>query len=297
MEFDKWMTGSFYDQRHGLEERGNPYHDAKGKFSSGGHGGKGVSGTVASEHSPVKGSDQTTWAEEVSRDMENSPLNYGSLDDPIARPLTAISHQQGFDGKPQHGSVDDAIAAGGLEIHRGIIPHEKSGTSAEQIRDKMIDGPYEPGRGNYGNGYYFSTSPGIAKMYSNAPIMVQGYNAKAVKGGVTVRAALHKDAKIVDYQDIKEQHLAWAKSERERVHWNTYETNFQIPEGKVSPELLSQINDPGHFAALMGYDAIRVPLKDRSTDRRNKARIKKKIGSDDLGDEIVVLNRTALVVE
>jgi hypothetical protein len=265
--------------------RANPYHDAKGKFAK--HSG------------PVKGTDQSTWAEDVSRDMENDPLRYGPdpFNNPVSSPLVAIAKKQGFDGLPQKGSVDDAIKAGGIEIHRGIISHEKSGTSAETLEDRMVNGSYEPGKGNYGNGYYFSTSKGIAEMYSKAPVSDKGYNAKAVSGGRVVRAALHKDAKVVDYTDIKEQHLAWRKARMDRIHWETYQTNFMIPEGKVSPELLAELNDPGHFAALMGYDAIRVPLKDRPSDRRNKARIKKKIGSDDLGDEIVVLNRTALVVD
>jgi hypothetical protein len=60
---------------------------------------------------------------------------------------------------------------------------------------------------------------------------------------------------------------------------------------------MNAMNDPGHFAATLGYDAIIVPLKNRPNDSRNKARIQKKIGNNDLGDEIVVLNRGALVVD
>jgi hypothetical protein len=265
--------------------RANPNHDKAGKFA-------------AKNGTPVSGSDQTQWAIDTDRDLnKSSPFDYGDFNDPVSRPLVGIATQQGFHGQPQKGSVDDAIKAGGTEIHRGIIPHEKSGTTAEDISEKMINGKYEPGTGNYGNGYYFSTSKGIADMYAGAPVAEKGYAAKPVKGGKVVRAALHKDAKIVDYETIKQQHQDWYKAHRDNIHFDTHSTNYIIPPGKISPRMMDGVNDPGHFAALMGWDAIRVPLKDRPSDRRNKARIKKKIGNDDLGDEIVVLNRTALVVD
>lgn len=274
-----------------LADRLNTHHDPhSGKFAS--HGGSG---------GPGIGTDQTSWLNEQDRDLNlpdsERPLAYGDFNDPVSRPLIAIAHRQGFDAKPKQGSVDDVIANGGIEIHRGMIPHDASGTSAESIRDKMLNGAYEPGKGNYGDGYYFSTSPGIAKMYADRPVMHGGYNAKPVKGGVTQRAALPKNAKIIDYDDIEAMRLEWFNKQKGKVHWDTYSTDFKIPEGKISPTLLDVTNDPGHFAALMGFDAIRVPPKNRAGDRRNKKRILKFTGEDSLGDEIVVLNRSALVVD
>lgn len=265
--------------------RANPYHDKAGKFAA-----KNGSGYV-------EGKNQIVWAEKVTMDMNNDPIAYsGNISDPVSRPLVGIAKQQKFDGLPTHGSVDDAIAGGGLEIHRGLTP-SRSGRSAEDLEHEFMDGKYEPGKGNYGNGYYFTTSPGIAKMYSKGRIADGGYNTKDVEDGLVIRAALHKNAKIIDYDAIEPQYKEWWDANKDRIHWDTHSTNYVIPEGKISPILTDVFNDPGQFAAILGYDAIRVPLKNRATDRRNKARIKKKIGSDDLGDEIIVLNRTALVVE
>lgn len=271
-----------------LQFRINVHHDPhNGKFAT--HGGPGI------------GTDQTDWINQQDRDLNlpdsERPLAYGDFHSPIARPLVAIAHQQGFDGKPKKGSVDAVVADGGIEIHRGMIPNDKTGKTAESLRDDLINGPYEPGKGNYGDGYYFSTSPGIAKMYADRPVASGGYTAKPVKGGVTQRAALPKNAKIINYEDIAPMHAEWFAKQRDKIHWQTYSTDFKIPEGKISPTILDVTNDPGHFAALMGYDAIRVPVKHRDGDRRNKKRILKITGEDSLGDEIVVLNRSALVVD
>lgn len=280
-DFDWETVGEEQD-----EERANPYHDKSGKF--------------AKRSGPGIGTDQSKWAFEQDKDLNENAvqtLAYGDFNDPVSRPLQTIGVKQGFDAAPKKGSVDDELKNGGLEIHRGITPHEKSGTSAESIENKTLNGAYEPGKGNYGNGYYFSTSEGIAKMYANAPVADQGYTAKSVTGGRVIRAALPKSAKIVDYDQVKREHKEWYAKNRDKIHWDGYATDFIVPPGKISPTVMDAMNDPGHFAALMGYDAIRVPLKNRETDRRNKARIKKKIGSDDLGDEIVILNRGALVVD
>lgn len=268
------------------------YRHFPGKHNQKDHAGGKAGSEIA------KGTDQTKWAIDSDRDLNvDGPFTYGDFNDPVSKPLVSIGTKQGFDGKPQKGSVDDAIKDGGTEIHRGIIPHSASGTSAEDIEHKMIDGKYEPGKGVYGNGYYFSTSKGIAEMYSKAPVSKAGYTAKPVKGGKVIRAALHKDARIVDYDTVKQEHSKWRQGIKDDIHYDTFSTNFIIPPGKISPSMVDSMQDPGHFAALMGYDAIRVPLKNRSTDKSNKSRIKKKIGSDDLGDEIIVLNRTALVVD
>lgn len=297
-----------------VKKRGNPYRDAKGRLTSKANAvydirhlpGKHDQSTHGFKKggplpkTPPPPNDQSKWAFDQDKDLNEGAkrvLAYGELSDPVSRPLQAIAARQGFDAKPRRGSVDEEIKNGGLEIHRGIIPHSKSGSSAKDIEDKMLNGDYEPGKGNYGNGYYFSTSPGIGKMYASAPIAEKGYTAKKTDGGRVVRAALSKDAKIANYEDVQKQHKEWYAKNRDDIHFDTYSTNFIVPPGKISPTVMDAMNDPGHFAALMGYDAIRVPLKDRPTDRANRARIRKKIGSDDLGDEIVVLNRGALVVD
>lgn len=244
--------------------------------------------------------DATKWLHSQERDLksEKRPLQYRTdLNDPVSRPLVGIADHQGFSGKPKRGNVDDVIASGGLEIHRGVVEHKRSGTSAKDINDKLVNGAYEPGHGKYGNGYYFTTSPGIARMYADRAVAQDGYNAPSKKGGVTQRAALPKDANIIDYHEIAPMQDKWHKENYPKVHFDTYSTNYVIPEGKISPTLLDVMSDPGHFAAAMGFDAIRVPPRDRDRDRLNKQRILKFTKEDSLGDEIVVLNRSILVVE
>lgn len=271
-----------------------------GKHNQKDHGFK--KGAPKGPPTPKPPNDQTKWALDQDKDLNEGKtlaFAYGDFNDPVSRPLVSIGKRQGFDAKPTKGSVDDTIANGGVEIHRGVIPNQRSGKSADKLEDEFKNGDYEPGTGNFGNGYYFSTSPGIAKMYSKAPVGTSngGYNAKQVEGGRVIRAALKPDAKVAHYEDIKKQQKEWRASKQKDVHYDTHSTGYIVPPGKISPIVTDGLNDPGHFAALMGYDAIRVPLKDRPQDRRNRAGIKKKIGSDDLGDEIVVLNRGALVVD
>jgi len=269
-----------------------------GKHNQKDHGFK--KGEPKGPPTPAPPKDQSKWLFDQDKDLNEGAdrvLAFGDFNDPVSDPLVAIGKRQGFDAKPTKGSVDDTIKNGGVEIHRGLIPHERSGKSSADLENEFVNGQYAPGKGNYGNGYYFSTSPGIAKMYSKAPVASTGYNAKGVSGGRVVRAALKPDAKVAHYEDIQKMKKEWYKKHRDKIHWDTHSTNYIVPKDKISPTVMDAVNDPGHFAAAMGYDAIRVPLKDRPTDRRNRANIKKKIGSDDLGDEIVVLNRGALVVD
>lgn len=313
------------ESRANPHPKGNPYRDAAGKLTSKDkavydirhlpgkhnqkdHGFKHVGNVGPATPSPPK--DASKWALAQDRNLNEGQvhvLGYNSgkaWDDPISHQLVSIGKHQGFDAKPTKGSVDDTIAKGGVEIHRGVIPHTPhnrpgDAKSADQLVDEFKNGPYEPGTGNFGNGYYFTTAPGVAKMYSKAPVATadNGYNAKEVGGGKVIRAALKPDAKIAHYEDIKKQAQEWRKKHYPNVEHNPYAHGFIIPDGKISPVVMDGVHDPGHFAALMGYDAIRVPLKDRPQDRRNRALIRKKSGDSDIGDEIVVLNRGALVVD
>lgn len=268
-----------------VDGRFNKAHDKLGKFAS-------TNGTY------VKGSDRTEDLVAATMDGNNMPYDHGDINDPREHVLAYVSTLNGFDGKPTKGSVDEVVKAGGLEIHRGLIPNRRTGESAEVIEGRFRDGAYEPGRGNYGAGFYFTTQPGVAKMYASKPVADGGYNAKLAEGGLVVRAALRPGAKIIDYDSLHKEHSEWwQKSIKERIFWDTHSNNYQIPEGKVGPWVSDVAMDPGRFAALRGYDAIRIPLKNRDSDRRNKKRIQRAIGSDDLGDEILVLNRTALVVD
>jgi hypothetical protein len=271
-----------------------------GKHDQSKHGFK--KGTPKGPPTPAPPNDQSKWALQQDKNLNEGQVftlgyNTSDVDSPVPSPLVSIAKRQGFDAKPTKGSVDDVIANGGTEIHRGLVPHKASGKSAEDLEGEFKNGEYGPGKGNFGNGYYFTTSPGVAKMYAGAPVADKGYNAKPVSGGRVVRAALKPDAKIAHYEDIQKQQKQWFKDKSKNVQHDTHSIGYIVPKDKTSPVVMDGVRDPGHFAALMGYDAIRVPLKDRPQDRMNRWRIRKKTGSDDIGDEIVVLNRGALVVD
>ncbi len=269
--------------------RANPNHDKKGRFAKR----PSTATHLGGEHDRT--ADVIVHMRDANADNGFYTPGEHDFSDPVDHQLAAISKMRGFDKHPTKGDIDSVIANGGTEIHRGLI--DGKGKTAGQLESEFKTGPYEPGTGNYGNGFYFSTSPGIAKMYADAPIARAGYDAKSVSGGKTLRAALKPEAKIVHLDDLKAEKQEWFKQNKDNVDWDVISKNFIADEGKIHPAMLDLTNDPGHFATMMGYDAIRVPLKNRSTDKANAARIKRRIGSDDLGDEIVVLNRGMLVVE
>lgn len=311
------------------KKRGNPYRDANGKFCSraeatyividgelrhlpGKHNQKDHAGgqnkirpTEKTPPPPNDISDKVSakFADTSLEAKPNGFVNTGERDwnDPRDHVLTALGKMQGFDAKPTKGSVDDAVKNGGVEIHRGLRDFNGSKTSKAKSADQQIDefknGTYEPGTGIYGNGYYFSTSKGIATMYADAPIAAYGYNAKGDKPGKVIRAALKPDAKIANFEDIQTMQQTWRKENYKNVDWEVIQHDFKTAPGKISPSFIDHMNEPGFFAATMGYDAIRVPLMNRQTDKNNKARIQKRIGDKNLGDEIVVLNRGAVIVE
>lgn len=294
------------------KKRGNPYRDANGKITSKAnavydireqrintkHDSKGRFAKHASTATHLNTEhDKTVEFSQKMLDTSAPSRLYPehNFNDPVDRQLGALGSERGFDKKPIKGSVDAAVADGGIEIHRGVTGSKTH--SAESIEKGFREGDYEPGQGNYGNGFYFSTSKGIAKMYADAPIAKVGYDAKSVSGGRVMRAALHKNAKIVEYEDLLAEREEWWKQHKSNVDWDVITKDFKADPGKIHPAFTDATRNPGAFATLMGYDAIRVKLKSRRTDRANAARIKRRIGSDDLGDEIVVLNRGMVVVE
>jgi hypothetical protein len=301
------------------KKRGNPYRDANGRMTSKANAVYDVRfnkahdklGRFAKKPDPVytKLSDvphdhTATVAAKLQDTGENvhnelvglGPTNWS---DPRDHSMAGMAKITGMDGKPTKGDVDGTIAAGGREIHRGILPFRGAEgidpKSSEEIIDGFKNGPYEPGTGNHGSGFYFTTSPEMASYYAKGPVAREGFRAKPVKGGKTYRAALKPDAKVIDYGDLQNLQKTWFTENKSKLDNEYYKHDYKAEPGKIHPAILDHVNSPGAFAAMMGYDAIEVPLQYR-TDRRYKKRLQKLIGSEDLGNEIVVINRGALVV-
>ena len=157
--------------------------------------------------------------------------------------LVTLAHAQGFDvqATPVTQEQADAIAdAGGLVIWRGL----GDASHAEALRH----GDYFGGRGISGGGHYFAEAPSMGGEYS-----------KPVAGDFTstlTKMILRPEAKVAEIDDIKALMLTI--------------------NNDPNQELLTW--DYGHFAMAMGYDAIRVPE------------------TEETSQIIVVLNRGACVL-
>lgn len=290
MRFRK--VGSFeWDKKADPDARHLPGKHDQQKHAGGKGGGK-VDGMV-------RGTDQTEWAAGLTRDgyAQNELTISTDLTDPRDTTLIAIAKRQGFDGKPTIGSIDETVAAGGVEIHRGVVHFKGSSTmkpvkGGEQI-ERFKSGEYEAGTGIYGNGFYFSSSRRVGRYYAT---WNGGY-------GGEVRAALKPGAKVVDYDQLKVEMAEWKQSIAPKTQniADLYKADFKTPSDQYSPHLVDYVMaDPGRFAAMKGYDAIKVvgkqdgapPVKGEPMASRPGER--KKWSAH---DQYVLLNRTAIVVE
>jgi hypothetical protein len=155
------------------------------------------------------------------------------------RVLVAIATVQGTAGLPRVVSgaeLSRLVAEGAAELWRG----HTSPAHTEQL----LTGPLLAGLEIYGNGLYFVTSKQAAARFAGPD-------------GDVVRAALAPAARII----------AWADLEILMK-----DTADRLTAGQRR-RLTVLLEDPGRFAAAMGYDAVLLPNGD-----------------------VLVVNRTALVV-
>lgn len=182
--------------------------------------------------------------------------------------LIGIARAQGFDARPvvlTSDEFDRAVARGGHAVmYRGINPDSFWGegkwerASGAEVHRQFREGEYHPGYGVFGNGYYFATDREKAESFSDG------------EPGSLGRFALHPDAKIVDYEDLRAEYGEYFDSD--------YQGDPLETQGATS--------DFGRFAASRGYDAIRVPVGTRMMGGGKVQR-----------EEWVVLNRGALIAD
>lgn len=179
-----------------------------------------------------------------------------------------LAVDQGFASRPHAVSEEELrahIANGDRELWRGV--------SDESYAQALVSGTAFYGQGFRGNGIYAAgggKAETMARSYAQAPPTRGTITSKADKP-VVVHMALMKEAKTVTYAEASGQ----ARSEHLRL---SGEKGGQEGTGGRAPEVLALANSsPTRWAMVNGYDAVIVP-------------------QDDGSDEVVVLNRTALVV-
>jgi len=173
---------------------------------------------------------------------------------PIDGGLTEMAKMRGWK-TPQVGTagqVQDKIDSGWIEIWRGVkankgFRYDAMGSSPAGVvppktgEEIFAETRYDPeagfGTGIYGNGLYFSVDERAAKVYAKTP-------PGAPRGAYT-RAALKPDAKIIEYDELIRQQRAW-QLEQARL-------------GTTQALIWGFASDPGRWAAMRGYEVIRVP--------------------------------------
>lgn len=186
--------------------------------------------------------------------------------------LAQIWRRQGFDAPPvvvPPEQLDEVVAQGGVEVWRGI-----SGTQAAMYAETFRTGDPFPGLGVFGSGTYTAANPSTARGFAAPP---------GSTPGVLMRMALLPGARTITTAEL-------AKLQGEQMRALSAEEG--IPFGyPMRGGRRALFNDPGRFAAALGYDAIVV---DRSGVAGGAA-----AAMSDGGDDTyyVVLNRSALAVQ
>ena len=226
--------------------------------------------------------------------------------------LAAIAKEQGWDALPETVSpreLDQLISErGAIEIFRGVrgTPDKRpvwewgpdigqpAGTwhvdqtpraAFQRLRESPV---VQYGLGIWGNGLYFTVRANVARTYGNVVVDPHGYPHP--EPGSVQRAALRPDARVVGYQELLDH---WPGS-KDRTRPLRLDASPEEPDWYGDPRTADKrlpaviARDMGRYAAMLGYDAIRVENASDGYGRQPNGRY---------ADQYVVLNRTALVFE
>lgn len=190
--------------------------------------------------------------------------------------LAKLAALNGFNGKPKivdDAEIDRQVAAGAVEMFRGVKDRNRGDGSSRKFADQFMHGDYYAGYGTLGNGTYaaridrgrlyaleqeFKDEPrnpdgsfrdrlaqrmwdrDMARIQNNAYSTASGYTGAA---GTMMRMTLDPKAKIVPFDQLKEEMIAF--------------TTEKVKAG-ASPREMLMYSDPGRFATVKGYDAVDV---------------------------------------
>jgi hypothetical protein len=145
-----------------------------------------------------------------------------------------IYTEKGYTAKPSvvtEQELNSKIEEGGLEVFRGVTHPDHA--------EKLRSGEMYAGSGITGSGIYaVGPAEGDTSKESLNRAVAYSKGEYGKDKGTVVRIVIPKTAKIIDYDDVKEDFRDWYASE--------------------SDEMLKElIRDPGVYAAIKGYDVIR----------------------------------------
>ncbi len=243
-----------------------------------------------------RGQDMTSWLMNNGSDLQFNAdqLHVKSGD---AR-LTYVATQQGYGAVPATApkeAIDAAVKSGWTEAFRGVKPSDNGSVSASDILASMRGEngiQYEVGTGIYGNGSYASVNINTADSFAGSA------SRPDYQDGVQ-RMAINPDAKVISWED--------AKIKRNGFLAQYVQENVKRPDGTPTPKygsaawndywyyegsanldpnvsaVISYSQDEGRFAALLGYDIMKITGQDD--------------GATGKADQYAILNRTAVLLE
>lgn len=219
----------------------------------------------------------------VDRHLANPQWGIAPIDPDCGDPsLAAIAEDQGFDGLPHvvgRGEWSAAIARGEKEAVRGV--------SREVYAREFQAGRYFTalnGRA-FGGGVYFACGPGSDELAEEFARLWPG--GSPVKMRITIRPG----ARIGDWERLHREAVSEQRRLRQLEMQSRSQGDLEGARRAEATRLL--VSDVGRYAALRGYDIIRVA---NTGPRGVVAMSYRHYSVPGTHDEIIVLNRTAVRV-
>lgn len=193
---------------------------------------------------------------------------------------------------------DQAVKSGWTETWRGVhdVIGARGSPVARDIAEATRTGQWGMGQGIYGNGVYVSARRTTAEQYRNshfapakrksdplwgpAPLYewLPGMKPQQSGRGGLMRIALDPSARIIDYEDLQREHVAYLRS-----------IGFQHARTPYERALY----DTSFFATMRGYDGVRV----HGPMHNDGAQYPPRVANRDEPPQYIIFNRSVLIFE
>lgn len=186
--------------------------------------------------------------------------------------------------------LDQAVDAGWTELWRGV---RDDTVPAAEVAERERTGPWQASVGHYGGGIYYSPrrttaedfrrsadeayldQAGDPARWGPAPLYEwQGHHPPGASRGGLIRSALDPAARVADYDTLRKEQRAWILQQLDQP--------WQIEQ------------DLGFYAAMRGYDAVRVPTRSHRTDG---SVYPAGVQGEQEAPQYLILNRSVLMTE